>query len=94
MPARDTSLSHIRSALGRSLEGILQKLSPEDYEKYKPQVQDFLGCFPNAKIKMGESLLIHRSADGTICISRSVHNLLMFDYLGCRADEDAKSMDW
>ena len=59
--------------MGRNLEKALQNMAQvESVPRLRSEVQQFLGCFPNAKIKMGEALLIHRDADGVIFIVRPV----------------------
>lgn len=73
VPARDTSLSHIKSALGRSLEKRLSEVLEAEQPKCRHELQQFLGAFPNAKIKMGESLLMWGSANGDVFVARPDH---------------------
>lgn len=87
-------MSHIRSALGRSLEGRITEMPKEDQPALRQDVQAFLACFPNAKIKMGESLLIFKSSDGNVYVSRPVLLLAMLRILGQRTAKITWRMAW
>lgn len=64
--------------MGRNLENALKKEHHNgNADKLKQEIRQFLGCFPTAKIKMGESVLIHKSNDGTVYIQREVFRFFL-----------------
>lgn len=67
---RDTSLSHIRGALSRNLEQSLKAMPVEEQSAAREQLAQFLGCFPNVKIKMGEAISLHRDEFDHVYIVR------------------------
>lgn len=71
--ARDTSLSHIKSALGRSLEKRLAELPEAQRATCYAEIQQFLTAFPNVRIKMGEALLMWKSDSGDVYVVRPDH---------------------
>ena len=56
VPVRNTSLSHIRDALGRSLMKQIDALSDTEKVQAKKELEGFLACFPNVRLGMNEEL--------------------------------------
>jgi len=68
--ARESSLSHVRGALERSLKKILSRESDLQSGIATIQIAGLLSCLPTAPIKKGEAVHFTRDLTGPIAVLR------------------------